>query len=82
MSETPDYSLRFQTVIWNVIRKVKTHFVLNPMSALNGNEISTDRAAVKDRLENTWAAEADEGPGKNSCVSILGSPYLLLSGLC
>lgn len=51
------------------------------MSALNSNEISTDREAVKDRLENMWAAEADRGPGKKSHGNILGSPHLLLSGL-
>lgn len=51
------------------------------MTALNGNEISTDRAAAKDRLENMWAAEADRGPGEKSYGNIPGSPYLILSGL-
>lgn len=51
------------------------------MTALNGNERSTNRAAVKDGWENMWAVEADRGPGKKSCGNILGSPQLLLPGL-
>lgn len=53
-----------------MIRKAKTDLVLHLMTALNGNEISTDGAALKDRLENMWAAEADRGPGKKSCGNI------------
>lgn len=64
-----------------MIRKAKTHLVLNLMTALNGNKISTYIVAAKDRLENMWAAEADRGPGEKSCGNILGSPNLVLSGL-
>lgn len=64
-----------------MIGKAKTHLALNLMSALNGNETSTDRAAAKDGLENMWAAEAERGPGEKSCGNILGSSYLLPFGL-
>lgn len=42
---------------------------------------STGTAAAKERLENMWADEVDRGAGDKSCGHILGSPYLLHSGL-